>query len=204
MDAHGKTAVAEDLDHAVVLGHHVGLEDGDAGRRGGLRQLAKQDGAQAVSLDGVGHRERDLGTSGTGGWVEAVPDYDLRLPVQRQEAETLPVVHVEEGRGQRGHLLDCVEEPEDLRLLGEARQEARQRILVGRHGRAQGDGGAGAQYHVDVVSARISPSALRRPQGSFTASTTPACAECDLVTKGPWSPRTRVHWPSRSSAPKLG
>ncbi len=56
----GKAAVAEHLDHLVVVGQDLGAEHLDAGLVGSLGELAEQDRAQPFALHGVGDLQGHL------------------------------------------------------------------------------------------------------------------------------------------------
>ena len=60
----GEPAVAEHLDHLVVLGQHLGVEDLDAELVGRLGELAEQDRAEPFALHGVGDLKGHLGPVG--------------------------------------------------------------------------------------------------------------------------------------------
>ena len=57
-----EAALGEDVQHAVVLAQHVGLELGDAVGARDRRQVLEQQRAEAASLVGIADRERHLGT----------------------------------------------------------------------------------------------------------------------------------------------
>ena len=56
-----EAALAEQVEHLVVLGQHVGLEDGDAIVVSGLGQALEQQRSQAAALERVRDRKPDLG-----------------------------------------------------------------------------------------------------------------------------------------------
>ena len=77
-------ALAEDLDHPVVLGQHLRLEPADAALFGGLRQMREQRRGDAHALHLVGHRERHLGPVLGGRAVGRVGD-DPIVPARRDD-----------------------------------------------------------------------------------------------------------------------
>jgi hypothetical protein len=56
-----EAGIAEDLDHLMVLGQHLGIQHLDAELVGRLGELAEQDRAEPLALHGVGDLERHLG-----------------------------------------------------------------------------------------------------------------------------------------------
>ncbi len=59
-----KPALAEDVDHAEVLGEHLGEEQRDVVLFGDLGEMGQQERAEALALEAVGDRERYLGPLG--------------------------------------------------------------------------------------------------------------------------------------------
>ena len=60
-DLDREPALAEDVDHAVVVGKNLGHKGRDAVLLGHLREVGQQDGRDAATLPGIGHQEGDLG-----------------------------------------------------------------------------------------------------------------------------------------------
>ncbi|HZA88734.1 MAG TPA: hypothetical protein VE401_00740 [Solirubrobacterales bacterium] len=95
-----EAALPEHLEHAVVRGQHLGLEDLDACVLRDLRQVGQQDRPEAVALELVGYRERDLGPAVPGAKVRSVPDQHGLLTPRRDEPVPVAVVDVDrKGRG---------------------------------------------------------------------------------------------------------
>ena len=114
-DLGGKAAVAEHVDHRVVLRQDHRRERVDALRSRLLRQLAEQDGADTTSLPRVGDLERDLRASVALAGVEGVTDDRAGVAGDRYEASN-PSPAVGGGVGCRVHVRAGREEAKPARL----------------------------------------------------------------------------------------
>ena len=71
--SNAEPALAEDLDHAVVLRQHLCLEHRDTLLLGRLGEMREQDRAKPLPLNGIGDLEGDLRPIGAGAFVDRVP-----------------------------------------------------------------------------------------------------------------------------------
>jgi len=141
-----------DRERGVVGRQHVEHEARDAATRGVRLQLADQQVAEAVALELVGDRERDVGDGGVVSTDVAGGADDAAL-LEREQADVAVAVDVRQ-RGQRAARelgRHAGEEPLVARGGGEPREELGQtRPVVGRLGSqrdgtavTERDGGAG-------------------------------------------------------------
>ena len=146
----GKTAVAEHLQHPVVLRQDERRERVDvAGARGG-REVAEQDRRHASALQLVRDGERHLRASPTHVDRHRMGDDPLLLTDGRHETEAVDVVDV--GGPRRG-LLEVAaagEEAEPARLGRKRLQEAEEAVAVRGADGANPDRGAVAQGDVGL------------------------------------------------------
>jgi hypothetical protein len=143
-------AVAEDVDHLVVLGQHLGVEDLDPDLVGGLGELAEQDRAQPLALHGVGDLQAHLGPLGMAGLtLEAgVADHPAVAAGHRDQA--VPVVVVDLGGPPDGLVQVGVagEEAQPPAPVGQALEQPLHRRRVRAPDRPDVDGGAVPEHHI--------------------------------------------------------
>jgi hypothetical protein len=157
-----EAALAEDLDHAVVLRHHLGEEGLDPVLLGDLGEVGEQDRPQPLALELVGDREGDLGAAGAGADVGAVADRAAAgvvrpagLAARRDEAVAPRVVDFAELARRGGQVARPGEEAERARVGPEPLEQLQQRRLVPAADRPQVDGGPVPQHDVRFPVGRI-------------------------------------------------
>ena len=150
-----KAALAEHLDHAVVLGQHLGLEGVDPMLDRHLGEMGQQDRAQSTALQLVAHRERDLGSPFRAAEIGAVADGPPVLAPRGDKAVTVRVVDVHGPIGLRLDIGPRREEPKAAGVRGQPAEEVCQRRPVSLSDRAHMDGRAVTQYHVGLATGRI-------------------------------------------------
>ena len=107
----GKAALPEHLDHAVVLRQDLGLEGRDSMLVGHLGQMGEQDRSQAMALELVRHRKRDLGSVLRAAEIGTVADGTRFLPPHGDQPVAVRVVDVHRSRGLLLHVGGRREEP---------------------------------------------------------------------------------------------
>ena len=147
-DLDREAALAEDLDHTVVLGQHLGDEDGDAVLLGDLGEMGEQDRAEALALHRVVYREGDLGTPGRAADVGAMTDETVLAAARRDQAVAIGVVDLGHVKRRLLEVGRAGEEAEHSRVLAEPAQEVEQGGLVAAAHRAQVDRGAVAKHDI--------------------------------------------------------
>ena len=152
-DLDRESALPEDLHHPVVLGHHLGVEDGDAVVDGDLRQVGEQQRGEPVSLEPVGDREGHLGAPAS--LADVDPLADQVSVADRHEPIALRVVDVRH-RARRCAQVDAArEEPEHPGGEVQPLEEPVERILVVGADGPDMNSGAVAQRHVGLALGRI-------------------------------------------------
>jgi hypothetical protein len=147
-----EAAVAEHLDHLVVVGQDLGAEHPDAGLVGDLGELAEQDRAQPPALHGVGDRQGDLG-----------PVLAVRVPLPagvgqhpavaggRDQAVAPLVVDLGGPADGAVEVGEAGEEPQPSRLRRQALEERAHGRRVGGSDRPHVHGRAIPQGHIDLA-----------------------------------------------------
>ena len=146
----------EDAQHRAVVGQHLREEAADPHLAGLLRELLEQPRADALALQLVGDRERDLGARRVAQpHVAAERDDPLARRVgdrARQRAALEPVGIQHRLDEPRRRLREAVE-AQVAALVGEVLEERDHARLVVVRGRAQAHRGAVAQYDVALRGA---------------------------------------------------
>jgi len=128
-----KAAAPEHLDHPMVGREHLGRERADAVLLGDCRQMREQDRGDPPSLPRVRDQECDLGTPRRVARAEpdvrCVGDDPPRRARLDDQREAVGVIDVDRPVGDPVEV-DCSEEPEGDRLLGDAVEKRPDRGLV--------------------------------------------------------------------------
>ena len=133
----GKAAVAEHLDHLVVLGQHLGIEHLDADLVGRLGELAEQDRAEPIALHGVGDLQGHLRPLGMIGLALEAGVADHPAVGAGGGDQPVAAVVVDLGGPLDGLLQvgEAGEEAQPAALVGQALQQLLDRGRVGAPGR---------------------------------------------------------------------
>jgi hypothetical protein len=115
-------ALAEDLDHLVVVGEHLGRERRDPVALGDAREVREQDGRDAVPLPRVGDEEGDLRAVLGGPHIRAVGDDRRCRATDGDERESVRVVDIDRPMGHPVQI-GRAEEAEPDRFRGESLEE---------------------------------------------------------------------------------
>jgi CBS domain-containing protein len=154
----------EKIEHARVVGEHVGAEAVKAPRLGGVEQVPQEGGAEAQSLKAVLYDERDLDRIGIVGGLVAADADQLRGPgwaALGHEREPSPVVHGgQHPRPVRRQALHDAEEALVRAVTAQPVEVDQPRRVFGTYG-AQTQGGAVPESDVPLELARI----VRLPHG---------------------------------------
>ncbi len=146
-----EAALPEDLDHAVVLGQHLRLEDRDLRIGGRLGQVGEQDRPQPATLHLVRDRECRLRAIGAGAHVDGM-GHRLGFRARGgQQAEPVPVVDIERPGDGVGGAGRGREEPKRPRLTREVIEELAQPPLIVAAHRANRERGAVAKHDIRLA-----------------------------------------------------
>jgi hypothetical protein len=125
---HGEARVAKHVQHPPVRAEHVGIERPDAFRAGQAGQVLEQPGADPMSLQRVGDRERDLRAVAV--LRIAIEPGEGHNPSPRLGDHRCAGAFVQEGLDPRDGEHRYSEEAEVEAFVGERRQEATHGIAV--------------------------------------------------------------------------
>jgi hypothetical protein len=150
----GKAALAEDLDHPVIGGHHLGGEGRDPVALGDPCEVGEEDRRDPVTLVRLGDEERDLGAVAGLPRVGGVGDHLGRLAGLRDERIAILVVDIDRPRG---HPVEVrrAEEAEHDRLGRDAVEERPDRGSVIGADRADSDRRSVPEDDVDDAVVRV-------------------------------------------------
>ena len=148
----GKAAVAEHLDHLVVLGQHLGIQHLDADLVGRLGELAEQDRAEPIALHGVGDLQGHLRPLGMIGLALEAGVADHSAVGAGGGDQPVAAVVVDLGGPLDGLLQvgEAGEEAQPAALVGQAPQQLLDRGRVGAPGRPHVHGRAVPQDDVGL------------------------------------------------------
>ena len=153
----GKPLASEDLDHPMVLRQHVGMERGDAGLSGGVREVRDQDRPEAAALERVGDADADL-RAGHVAFADVLRTADhLARPAvgDGQQREVVPIVDLRGPPGDLAHVDRRTAEAEVAGLVGEADQVVLDPLAIVGARRPDAHGGAIPKDDVDLPVQRI-------------------------------------------------
>jgi hypothetical protein len=147
-----EAALAEELQHLVVVGLNLRLEDGHAVFVGGLGQPLEQQRSQAAALERVGDREADERAIGREPLIARLA-HDLAAEDREHAAVFAVDAGPVPGRGLEIHVVRPESQPSRLRR--KPREEGKDGRLVGRVAGPDMDRRAVAEDCVDVAPAAL-------------------------------------------------
>jgi hypothetical protein len=156
VDRGHEAGIAEDADHPMVLGQHLGIEDRHVLVASRLRQMAEEDRPQPMALVLVGDRHADLGAVARSlPEVLSAAHHPFLIAEQRQDRQMVDMVDVDRTTRLLGDIDRLGPEPESSTLVGQADEVVLDAMEVILRSRTDVDGGAVSQDDVGLEVSRI-------------------------------------------------
>src|ERR1700691_3919904 len=154
-----ETAVREHLEHLAVLAEDVGLEFRDTVRIGDATQMFEQQRADAVALEAIENRKRDLGATGIGASdITADADEALAPVLSQRRGQANVILEIELSQLLQILLRQVAPYPHETKIDGlfaHALEMIVQSLLVVGTNRANPDRGAIERHGVHAIGPRV-------------------------------------------------